>query len=118
MKIQLALATAALLFAYTVAHATDPVGHYKVEGTSPDDGGAYSGVVVVTKTGDTYKVVWTIDGTKYFGTGIGADDFITISYAADGKTGVALYGHSKGGWKGAWTYAGGTKLGTETWTAE
>jgi hypothetical protein len=34
--------------------------------------------VEVTKTGDTYKIVWTIDGTKYIGTGIGDENFLAV----------------------------------------
>ena len=39
----------------------DPVGKYDVEGTNPS-GSTYSGSVSVQKTGDTYKVTWTIGG--------------------------------------------------------
>jgi hypothetical protein len=111
---------AALILAATSVSgwAADPTGHYKVEGANPGGGSPYSGEVTVAKTGDTYKVEWVIGGTTYSGTGIGDQDFITVSYSADGQTGVALYGHDMDGWKGAWTYAGGTKLGYEVWTAE
>jgi hypothetical protein len=118
MRLQVILAAAAFFAASAIAHAADPAGTYTVEGTSPDGGGTYSGELTITKTGDTYKAVWTIGDETYVGTGLGAEDFITISYKSGGKTGVALYSHDKGGWRGVWTYAGGTKVGTETWAAK
>ena len=112
------LAVSLLVAPFTGAHAADPVGHFAVKGNNPGGGDAYEGEVTVTKTGDTYKVVWTIEGTKYIGTGIGNDDFLTVSYKSGSETGLALYGHDKTGWSGIWTYAGGKTLGVEKWTAE
>jgi hypothetical protein len=74
----LAVAGAALLF--STAALADPVGRYRVRGTNPN-GSAYSGEVRVTRTGDTYRVVWDIGGQTYTGTGIGDDDFIAVSIA-------------------------------------
>ena len=108
----------AILMLSGAAFAADPAGHYSVKGTSPGGGGAYSGDVTVKKTGETYSVVWTIDGTKYIGTGVGNEEFLTVSYKSGDATGVALYGHKTDGWSGVWTYAGGTQLGTETWAKE
>lgn len=93
----------------------EPVGKYDVEGTNPS-GSTYSGTVSVQKTGDTYKVTWTIGGSQYNGTGIGNDEFIAVSYTSGGNSGLALFGEDGDGWKGIWTYAGGTKVGTEAWT--
>lgn len=74
------------------AFAADPVGNYAVEGTNPGGKGHYAGTVQVTKTGDTYRVVWTIQGAQTFGTGIGNSDFIAVSYGSGKETGLALYG--------------------------
>ena len=93
----------------------DPVGKYDVAGTNPS-GSSYSGTVSVQKTGDTYKVTWNIGGTQYVGTAIGVDDFLAVSYVSGGNTGLALFGADGDEWKGIWTYAGGTKVGTESWT--
>jgi hypothetical protein len=98
----------------TVAFAADPVGTYKVEGKNPS-GSTYEGTVTVTKTGDTYNVVWDVGGTKYVGTGIGNDEFIAITYRSGNDTGLALYGHDGNNWKGVWTYAGGKTIGAEMW---
>jgi hypothetical protein len=95
----------------------DPVGRYTVRGTNPGDGRPYSGEVTVTRTGDTFRVVWLIGNDTYTGTGIGSDDFLAVSYRAGNETGLALYGRrSDGSWNGIWTYAGGRQLGTDRWT--
>jgi len=93
----------------------DPAGRYNVAGTNPS-GSTYSGTVSVQKTGDTYKVTWNIGGTQYVGTAIGNDEFIAISYVSGSNTGLALLSEEDDEWKGIWTYAGGTKIGTEAWT--
>lgn len=107
---------AALVLSVTAAFA-DPVGRYAVEGTDPGKpSSTYKGTVTVEQTGDTYKVVWDIEGTKYIGTGIGNKDFLAVSYKSGNNTGLALYAPSGNGWTGVWTYAGGTQMGTDSWT--
>lgn len=113
----LVAAAAAILLSVTAAFA-DPVGKYDVEGTNPGGGGRYSGTVSVERTGDTYRVVWVVGGTRYIGTGIGDKDFLAVSYRSGNETGLALYAASNDGWKGIWTYANGTKIGTERWTEQ
>ena len=97
-----------------VAFAADPAGSYDVQGTSPD-GSTYKGTATVTQTGQTFKVIWEIGNDKYTGTGIGDKDFLAISYTSGSESGLALYGADGGNWKGVWTYAGGTKMGSEIW---
>lgn len=87
-----------------------------MKGKGPDGGAPYNGTVTVMRTGDTYKVIWKIAGTEFVGTGIGNDDFLTISYRSGSEIGLALYGPDGSGWKGIWTYEGGTKVGVEKWT--
>src|SRR5882672_6469170 len=99
------------------AALADPAGKYDVAGTNPS-GSTYSGTVSVQKTGDTYKVTWNIGGTQYNGTAIGNDEFVAVSYTSGSNTGLALFGVDGDGWKGIWTYAGGTKVGTEAWTKQ
>jgi hypothetical protein len=115
-KVLIAVATAVVL-SVTAAFA-DPVGKYDLEGTNPGNGGSYSGTVSVERTGDTYRVVWLVGGTRYVGTGIGNKEFIAVSYRTGNDTGLALYTTTKDGWKGIWTYANGTKIGTEQWTEQ
>ena len=94
----------------------DPVGRYDVDGTNPGGGSAYRGTVAVEKTGQTYRVIWDVGGTRYVGTGIGDDKFIAVSYRSGNNTGLALYGHDANGiWIGIWTYAGGREIGSERW---
>lgn len=112
---RMAAAVAAILLAMTVAYAADPAGTYNVEGTNPGGKGSYAGTVTVTKTGDTYRVVWVIGNTRYVGTGIGNKDFLAVSYRSGNDTGLALYGEDGGNWTGIWAYAGSKQLGSEEW---
>ena len=115
---RIALSIAALILSCGVALA-DPVGHYSVAGTNPGGDGKYSGDVTVSKTGDTYKVVWHVGSDTYIGTGVGNDEFIAVSYKSGNDSGLALYTPDKGGaWSGIWTYAGSTKIGTEAWAQQ
>ena len=109
------ISAAALLLSATAVFAADPVGTYRVEGSSPGGGSPYSGTVTVERTGETYRVVWVIAGTRFVGTGIGNRNFISVSYRSGGQTGLALYGEDGGNWKGVWTFANGTTLGAEVW---
>lgn len=110
------VAAAAMALVGTAAMA-DPVGRYTVRGTNPGSGSGYSGQVAVSKTGDTYRIVWNVGGQTYTGTGIGSDDFLAVSYRSGNETGLALYNRKPDGvWQGIWTYAGGNRIGTDTWT--
>lgn len=109
------LATAVLLLSSVVSFAAEPVGTYKVEGANPGGDSEYSGTVTVDKTGETYRVVWVVGGTRYIGTGIGNKEFLAVSYRSGNDTGLALYGEDGGNWTGVWTYAGGKKVGAEHW---
>lgn len=103
-------------FLFSTVVMADPTGRYDITGKDPGGGGGYSGTAVVEKTGDTYRVTWTIDGERYVGTAIGDDNFIAISYRSKDQSGLALYGADGTGWKGVWTYSGGRQLGVEQWT--
>jgi hypothetical protein len=114
----LSLLTAAFLMLSAGYVFADPVGKYDVEGTNPGNGDTYSGTVSVERTGETYRVVWVVGGTRYVGTGIGDKDFIAISYKSGNDTGLALYGSDGDNWAGVWSYAGATKMGSEHWTRQ
>ena len=114
MRMIATLAATALVSASTAALA-DPVGSYDVAGNNPGGGSAYSGIVTVERTGQTYRVVWDIAGTRYVGTGIGDKNFIAVSYRSGRDTGLALYGADGSNWSGVWTYAGGHEVGSEVW---
>lgn len=117
MRHLFALSAAALLSAAT-AFAADPVGSYSVAGNNPGGGSKYGGTVTVETTGQTYRVIWIVGGTRYVGTGIGDKDFLAVPYKADSDTGLALYGADGGKWAGVWTYAGGHQIGAEVWKRE
>jgi hypothetical protein len=73
------IAIVALVASAASALAADPVGSYTVEGTNLGGGTHYAGTVSITKTGDTYRVIWVVGGTRYIGTGIGDKNFIAVS---------------------------------------
>ena len=112
------LAVGAALVWSAAAFAAEPVGTYSVEGTNPGSGSPYRGTVSVERTGQTYRVIWVVGGTRYIGTGIGNKDFIAVSYRSGSDTGLALYGADGGNWAGVWTYAGGRQVGSEVWKRE
>lgn len=118
MRHLLAASAATLLLSVATAFAADPVGSYSVAGVNPGGGSHYSGTVTVEKTGQTYRVIWLVGGTRYVGTGIGDKDFLAVSYKAGNDTGLALYGATSGDWSGVWTYANGRQIGTEAWKRE
>lgn len=109
------LAAVALLCGTALAFAANPVGSYRITGTNPGGGSTYHGSVSVTRTGQTYRVVWVIGGKRYTGTGIGNREGLAVSYRSGNATGVALYGADGGNWEGVWAYAGGRRMGTEVW---
>ena len=118
MRHLVTVSIAAFLLSMATAFAADPVGNYSVQGANPGDKGRYSGTVTVEKTGETYRVIWVVAGTRYVGTGIGNKDFIAVSYRSGSETGLALYGADGGNWTGIWTYAGGKEVGPEIWKRE
>jgi len=115
MRYLFAASAAALLLSAATAFAADPVGSYAVTGKNPGGDSQYSGTVTIEKTGQTYRVIWVVGGTRYVGTGIGDKDFLAVSYKSGSDTGLALYGADGGNWEGVWTYAGGKEIGTEIW---
>ncbi len=109
--------TAAFALAATLgsAFAADPAGTYKIEGTNPGGKGHYSSTLSVERTGETYRIIWVVAGTRYVSTGIGNREFLAVSYRSGNDTGLSLYGEDGGNWKGLWTYAGGNTVGAERW---
>lgn len=115
MRHLFAISAAALLWSAATAFAAEPEGTYRVEGTNPGSGSEYSGTVSVEKTGQTYRVIWVVGGTRYIGTGIGDHDFLAVSYKSGSDSGLALYGADGGNWSGVWAYSGARQMGTEIW---
>lgn len=131
MRSTLFLVLSFLFLSITSAFA-GPSGTYEVAGTDPGNVGNYTGTVTVNRTGSTYSVVWSVNGTEYIGTAVGAasvkgtmtfgdaaenDTAIAVSYVSGKSFGLALYAEQENGqWKGIWTYGGSEKIGNETWT--
>ena len=118
------------LLAASVAHA-DPSGRYSVSGTNPDNGRKYTGTVKVTRSGETYRVVWKIgkdvfngvaipgrveDGRYVAGAATVDDTVLSVGYGSGNSFGLAVYVLKEdGAWEGVWTYAGSGKVATEIW---
>jgi len=115
MRHLLAISAASFLLSAAAAFAADPVGRYSISGTNPGGGSHYTGTVSVEKTGETYRVIWVVGGTRYVGTGIGDHDFLAVSYKSGNDSGLALYGSDGGNWGGVWAYSGARQMGTEVW---
>jgi hypothetical protein len=125
------LTTALATLIASVAWA-GPDGSYTVSGTNPGGGGAYKGTVNVTRTGETYEVIWDIAGTRFTGSGLGAapvkgqsvmgraddnDNTLAVGYVSGPSNfGLAFYVEQPDGtWQGIWTYGGSDRIGTEVW---
>ena len=100
-------------------HAADIEGTYKAAGSNPGGKGQYKGNVIISKSGETYKVVWSV-GTAYIGTGIVVGDVLSVAYTDEGKKwfGIVAYKIKSGGkvLEGKWSGHNGRTLGTETLT--
>lgn len=123
-----------VLLSLPVIALADPTGNFSVVGDNPDTGKQYTGTVKVTRSGETYEVVWDIAGSQSVGTGLGAkfvgnnrfrvgpasrDDIaLSVGYTSDNSSfGIAMYFEQPDGtWKGVWTYKGSKKAISEIWT--
>lgn len=118
---RLLVAVCALFLSTGVAWAADradPSGHDTVVGTNLGGEGKYTGDVTITKTGDTYHVVWHIGSDTNTGTGIAVQDVMSIVFKSGKDYGTAFYHHNPDGyWIGYWTFDGSSKVGIETWDA-
>ena len=54
----------------------------------------------VTRTGQTYRVVWVVGNARYVGTGIGNREGLAVSYKSGNSSGLALYGADGGNGQG------------------
>lgn len=128
------ISACAVIAAPTLALA-DPTGTYEVVGRNADNGSTYKGTVEVSRTGATYKVVWTIAGKESIGTGLGShfengntiitgpasdkDVGLSVGYINKDSYGIATYYlQADGTWSGVWTYGGSEHTTSETWTKQ
>jgi hypothetical protein len=98
------------------AQAVDLSGRYSASGTNPGGQGSYRGYATISRSGDTYKIVWKV-GEAYSGTGVVTDEVFSVAYtdAARKWFGMVSYRILDGGDKlqGVWCAHGGKVLGTE-----
>jgi hypothetical protein len=117
--ITLAIILGAVFAFGQIAQATELAGTYKAEGSNPGDKGNYKGNVIITKTGETYKVVWSV-GLAYIGTGVVTGDVFSVAYMDEKKSwfGIVAYKIKSGGkvLEGKWCGHTGKTLGTEQLT--
>lgn len=125
------IAAALLALALPAAALADPAGTYDLTGLNPDSGETYKGTVTVTRTGETYSVVWKIGNDTVSGVGVGLrfvngrpvigpanpnDAGLSISYESGGEHGIATYlERPDGAWHGIWAFNGWKRISTEDW---
>ena len=125
------VAAALLAFALPTPALADPAGTYDLTGLDPQSGNTYKGTVTVTRTDDTYSVVWKIGNDTISGIGTGirltdgravlgpadADDVgLSVSYESGGQHGTATYFEQPdGAWHGIWAFIGWKRISTEDW---
>ncbi len=105
-----------LLLVLLATPALADEGRYRLTGTSPGGGGAYSGEVELQKRGETFYAAWVVGEQQYIGVGLLVAD--QLSFAIQDRQGqvfVAVYRRTATGWGGVWTTLGGTTVGTELW---
>lgn len=91
-------------------------GEYRVTGNNPGEAGTYDGTAKIEKTGDTYRVTWSV-GKPYSGTGILTGDRFSVAFLdeQDRLFGIIVFTVSPDGTlKGKWCVHGQQALGTET----
>ena len=93
------------------ARAQDIEGVYNVTGTNSNDQ-SYSGSVRISRTGDTYRLVWTIGNQSFDGTGIFRNGVLSVSFAGS-FSGIVVYRMNSSGGDGIWATQNTTILGTE-----
>lgn len=103
------------------AEEIDIAGEYTCRGNNPG-GGTYTGKVAVTKTDQTYKILWTIGSEKHIGTAIREGNVLSVCYASKGGIGVVAYKIDKredgARLVGRWAGLGGQKTQSETLTRD
>lgn len=111
------LLAAALACLAPAAFAQLREGSYALEGQNPD-GGPYSGSFDLREgPNGAWLVRWRVGSAQIIGLGLIQSGVLAVSFSADDRPGIAVYGvEADGTLRGTWTSGGG--LGTETLTPE
>jgi hypothetical protein len=96
-----------------VAYAQEvKLGWYDAQGSNPN-GSRYHGSAVIKKVGNQYKITWTINRVKFYGSGPLSGNVLTINWrrADGGDGGVVIYKVMKNGsLVGTWSNGNATEV--------
>jgi len=98
----------------------DLSGTYAAHGTNPGGKGEYDAKLIITRTGDVYRVEWYFDGQLgAAGVGLPRERFLSVGYQMGDGCGVVLYEVGDDGvLRGEWAVPGNLAAGTEVATKE
>jgi eukaryotic-like serine/threonine-protein kinase len=89
-------------------------GAYAIAASKNPAGGAYHGSVLMTGTGETYRVAWTIsNGPGYEGIALLSDKTLAVGWGHPGRVGVAVYAIEGRRLVGRYAVSDGRAVGTE-----
>ncbi|MFN8509943.1 MAG: hypothetical protein U0Z75_05205 [Deinococcaceae bacterium] len=100
-----------LIWGFSVAWAAVE-GQYTVVGTNPN-GTQYRGTLVISKGTSTYDLRWQVGQSSYRGTGILANDILSVGWLAGKTCGVVSYSVKQNRLDGVWAGCGAKDVGTE-----
>ena len=111
------LALLVVISFFTAPVLSAPIeGVYSASGTNPGGRGSYKGTVTISRTHQTYKIVWNV-GSVFIGTGIVTGDTLSVAYTDEHKKwfGIVSYKIFDNGKQlhGEWSAHGGKSVGTE-----
>jgi hypothetical protein len=85
-----------------------------VSSANPGGGGAYAGNVQISRSGELYRLSWTIPGSPpYSGVGIEMNGVLAVGWGTGGSPGVVAYRVTGGQLDGKWASLGSSQIGSE-----
>lgn len=101
----------------TPAPTADPdgiAGTYRIAAATNPGGGAYTGSVAITRSGDVYQLGWTIAGSPgYQGVGLHAGSVLGVGWSTGSAPGVVVYKVHGGKLDGKWATGTSSHVGVE-----
>ncbi len=89
-------------------------GEYSVIGTNPGSTSRYGGKLKITRTGETYRMQWNVNGSYTNGVAIKVDNDLFAAFGGkDHPYGVVSYAFEGESAKGLWTLGGESQIGKE-----
>ena len=77
---------------FSAASLANPVGRHDVRRATS------AGTVAVERTGDTFRVVWTVNGRSTEGIGMLDGETFSVAFSSGMEAGIAVYAVSEKGW--------------------